>query len=135
MDSWPKSIQKICFPPQELSNSAFDTSIEIEQCFSKFLTQFLSYDISNSELPTVMLIYRLHNLKYIASSPIRRHFLWNKCIFKMLILVPWSPHKLFRFVHCRFKDKSPKMCDFWLCKEWKNGCGDFISGQNLIQLT
>ena len=53
-----------------------------------------------------MLIYRLHILKYIAGLPIRRHFQRNKCIFKMSIRVPYSPHKLFRFVRRLFKEKS-----------------------------
>ena len=73
--------------------------------------------------------------KYIAGSPIRRHFRRNKCIFKMSIRVPYSPYKLFRFVRCRFEEKLPKICDFWLCRRGKNGCGDFISSQNFIKST
>ena len=90
----------------------------------------------NSELGTVMSIYRLHILKYTAGSPIRRHFFRKKFIFKMSIGIPYSPHKLFRFVRRRFEEKSPKI-DVILgsAKEWQNGCGGFISGQNFIKLT
>ena len=77
--------------------------------FSIFLTNFFV-------LSTVTSIYSLHILKYIAGSPIRRHFLRNKCIFKMSIRAPYSPHKLFRFICRRFEEKTPKICNFGLCQ-------------------
>ena len=52
------------------------------------------------------------SIDYIAGSSLRRHFHRNKCIFKISIRVPYSPHKLFRFVCHRFEAKLPKICDF-----------------------
>ena len=98
------------------------------------LTPFMSMKL----LQCVTSIYRLHILRYIAGSPIRRHFLRNKCIFKMSIRVPYSPHKLFRFVCCRFEPRGQITRLYVIlgsAEEWQNGCGDFISGQNFIKLT
>ena len=62
---------------------------------------------------TVMSIYRLHILRYIAVLPIIRtkETLLPKQIFKMSIRTPYSSHKLFRFVHRRFEQKLPRFSE------------------------
>ena len=70
---------------------------------------------------TVMSIYRVHILKSIAGSPVRRQFRHMYAYIKMSIMDPWVSHKLFSFVCCLFKEKLPKICDFGDClrvKKW-----------------
>ena len=61
----------------------------------------------------------------------RRHFCQNKCIFKMLIRVPYSPNKLFRFVRHRFEEKSPKICYFGL-SFLTNFCNNSKNSKNVV---
>ena len=85
-----------------------------DRCFSNFSLETRKMNKAGpcrtswliSHLRTVMSIYRLHILKSIAGSPIKRHF--RRKVLR-------GPHKLFSFVRRRFKEKLPKICDFGLC--------------------
>ena len=63
-----------------------------------------------------MSIYRLHGLhilRYIADSPIRRHFHGNKCIFKMSIRVPYSPPLAFQIRPSPIRGEIAENMRFW----------------------